>query len=554
MLQVGADTNVLRREAISLLLRTQHTQLGEESRVFPGLVNFKCSSAITSILFIAERDTLEDSQSVTLSVWQPLQHTDAVFTARVRDSREVNRQDIEQLRQVQRDDIALYRANFPSPLRFESGDVLGIDITAGLAIQYAYGWGPENYVLTDSEGDTSTFVTSPIAVQDTPLMTLGIGVSRCAEGLLSPTDLELFLRLNSKPRVILPFLGSPSISPLLRFTADGSVTRWSISRYMSSATELPELQIWRANNIEGQTQYQRVEGSSTDFQISVGSTTTLINQEISFRRGDILAVRSSKRVVLGDILLSSNSAGYSSSGFQSGDMELEHVLSDATEISLLIGEGNCVILAMSNIIVFYSTYIDLDSDDGSGSGSGDTSEHSQSIVQHVITTPPYDQSNVVFLSDMYATVPEFAIPHRGLLTQWVFAAQLSPTLAMETPELQVWRRQPNELMDMFKLVHSTSLLQELTRGEGLGTYEYTLEEPAQVEAGDVLGFFQPANNVSLLRLALLQNSGASLYELMLLHTEPFLLGVNRSNPVEMAIPLMSAQIILSELKLYYLLH
>ena len=519
--------------------------------MFPGLVNFKCSSAITSILFIAESDTLEDSQSVTLSVWQPIQHTDTVFTACVRDSREVNRQDIEQLRQVQGDDIALYRANFPSPLKFESGDVLGIDITAGLAIQYTYGWGPENYIFTDSEGDTSTFVTSPIAVQDTPLMTLGIGVSRCAEGLLSPTDLELFLRLNSKPRVILPFLGSPSISPLLRFTADGSVTRWSISRYMSSATELPELQIWRANDIEGQTPYQRVEGSSTDFQIIVGSTTTLINQEISFRRGDILAVRSSERVVLGDILLS---AGYSSSGFQSGDMELEHVLSDATEISLLIGEGNCVILAMSNIIVFYSMYIDLDSDDGSGSGSVDTSGNSQSIVQHVITTPPYDQSNVVFLSDMYATVPEFTIPYSGLLTQWVFAAQLSPTLATETPELQVWRRQPNELLDTFILVHSTSLLQELTRGEGLGTYEYTLEEPAQVEAGDVLGFFQPANNVSLLRLALLQNSGAPLYEVMLLHKEPFVLGVNRSNPVEMAIPLMSAQIILSELKLYYLLH
>ena len=67
---------------------------------------------------------------------------------------------------------------------------------------------------------------------------------------------------------------------------------------------------------------QRVEGFSTGFQISVGSTTTLINQEISFRRGDSLAVRSSERVVLGDILLSSNSASYSSSGFQSGDMEL----------------------------------------------------------------------------------------------------------------------------------------------------------------------------------------------------------------------------------------
>ena len=96
-----------------------------------------------------------------------------VFIARVRDSCEV--QDIELVMQpppAQRDAIALYRANFPSPLKFKSGDVLGVDqlpVTEGLAIQYAYGWGPDNYVLkrADTQGDSSIFVTSPVAVQDT---------------------------------------------------------------------------------------------------------------------------------------------------------------------------------------------------------------------------------------------------------------------------------------------------------------------------------------------------------------------------------------------------
>ena len=185
----------------------------------------------------------------------------------------------------------------------------------------------------------------------------------------------------------------------------------------------------------------------------------------------------------------------------------------------------------------------------SDGGPLDTNEPSQSIVEHVITTPPCDQSNVTFLSDTYVTVPEFVIPYSGLLTHWLFAAQLTPTLAHETPKLQVWRRTPNELLDTFRLVHSTSLLQEPRMGGSLGTYKYVLEDPAQVEAGDVFGFFQPANDASQLRLALLGNSAVSLYEITLLHTEPFLQGINRSNPIEMATPLMSAEVILlGELK------
>ena len=171
------------------------------------------------------------------------------------------------------------------------------------------------------------------------------GLSMCAESLLSATDLELFVRWNTKPKVILPFLGSPNVSPLLRFTDDGSITRWFISRYTNSATELPQLQIWRVDDIEGETQYQRVEGSSTDFEIiNIGSTTTFINQEISFRTGDILAVRSSERVVLGNILLSPNSYGSSGSGSEPEDVELKH--ESAIEISLSIGKGISAILSI----------------------------------------------------------------------------------------------------------------------------------------------------------------------------------------------------------------
>lgn len=168
------------------------------------------------------------------------------------------------------------------------------------------------------------------------------GVSTCAEGLLSPKDLDTFLTENSNPKVISPFLLDPEISPLLRFTDDGSITRWAVNRRVMGTNQLPELQIFRAeyDSINRRTTYLRVSNSSTDiergdldFQLN---TKTFINQEISFREGDILGVSYHiSRVVLGEILLSSDT--YESSGFEPGEEEpvYDH---DVIEISLFIGE------------------------------------------------------------------------------------------------------------------------------------------------------------------------------------------------------------------------
>ena len=166
----------------------------------------------------------------------------------------------------------------------------------------------------------------------------------CAEGLLlSPADLELFLSKNTNPRVMAPFLETPSVSPLLRFSGDGSIMRWAVNRHMSSATVLPQLQIWRLANSDGsgEKRYQRVNGSSTNIEDNLEDMKTVVNQQISFRDGDILAVSSSQRVVLGDVVLDGNfgssgsgSSGSGSSGFGPGDEEYEL---GAIEITLFIG-------------------------------------------------------------------------------------------------------------------------------------------------------------------------------------------------------------------------
>lgn len=178
---VGADSDVIRREAISLLLRTQHTQPGERERIFPGLANFVCSGNITSILFIAERSSrVEASVSITFSLWQPMpSEKQDVFSAQPQDSYEVTDQDVKIV--SLKGDIAIYRANLQPPLQFQSGDVLGINQGQSpqqFAIQYAYGWGPENYVLavkslSDSgEVLSASFHRGPVAVQDYPLLAM----------------------------------------------------------------------------------------------------------------------------------------------------------------------------------------------------------------------------------------------------------------------------------------------------------------------------------------------------------------------------------------------
>lgn len=173
-LHVGVDPDIINREALALVLRTEHTQPGEGYRVFPGLVNFTCSGNVSSLVFIARSSVIENAPGITFSFWTPLQLIGKKFTAKLSDSRTVTLQDIElALQPSWRDDIALYRAKFSPPLLFKSGDVLGIDQTpGGLTIQYVYNWGPENFVSSVTESIASNFVSSPVPVRDYPLLAL----------------------------------------------------------------------------------------------------------------------------------------------------------------------------------------------------------------------------------------------------------------------------------------------------------------------------------------------------------------------------------------------
>ena len=172
---VGAEVGAINREALSLVQRTQHTRPGEQLRLFPGLATFSCQGSVSSLLFIAENGTSQNS-TLTFSLWKPGETSGRILMATIEDTREVKASELELVsKSLSQGDLALYRATLSPPLDFNTGDVFGVYHSAGApALQYAYGLGPENYLgsAMSDESVQTLFTVSPVASNDLPLLAL----------------------------------------------------------------------------------------------------------------------------------------------------------------------------------------------------------------------------------------------------------------------------------------------------------------------------------------------------------------------------------------------
>ena len=159
----------------------------------------------------------------------------------------------------------------------------------------------------------------------------------CVDGFLSLDYLELFLIKNFNSKVTVPFLGSANNIPLGRFSSGGSITLWAVKGVVSKS-KIPELQIWRLVSAGGTgPEYcMQVNGSMTDMEDIHNSTDCqqyIIEQQIAFQEGDILAVSSDLKVVLQDAIMVS-------SGEEDSDQPCseEDKLSDTISITLYTGK------------------------------------------------------------------------------------------------------------------------------------------------------------------------------------------------------------------------
>ena len=109
--------------------------------------------------------------------------------------------------------------------------------------------------------------------------------------------------------------------------------------------------------------------------------------------------------------------------------------------------------------------------------------------------------NFMYIYNREQIIPNMTFTRNGSVVRWTFAAQYS-TSATQYPELQVWRENTT---GTYVKVGSTGNM-EPAQTAYLNVYEYVLEPPLQVLAGDVLGIYQPSSANSRVHLLFLQNS------------------------------------------------
>ena len=98
-------------------------------------------------------------------------------------------------------------------------------------------------------------------------------------------------------------------------------------------------------------------------------------------------------------------------------------------------------------------------------------------------------------------IPNMTFTRSGSVVRWTFPARYRPS-ATQYPELQVWRENTT---GRYVKVGSTVSMEPIQTAY-LNVYEYVLDPPLQVLAGDVLGIYQPSSTNSRLQLLFLSDS------------------------------------------------
>ena len=106
-----------------------------------------------------------------------------------------------------------------------------------------------------------------------------------------------------------------------------------------------------------------------------------------------------------------------------------------------------------------------------------------------------------FMYSRQLIIPGITFTSSGSVVRWTFAARYR-TSATQYPELQVWRENTT---GTYVKVGSTGNM-EAAQTAYLNVFEYVLDPPLQVLAGDVLGIYQPSSRNSRVHLLFLSDS------------------------------------------------
>ena len=120
---------------------------------------------------------------------------------------------------------------------------------------------------------------------------------------------------------------------------------------------------------------------------------------------------------------------------------------------------------------------------------------------------------LVFANNLQVIYPEVGFTCSGNIQSWVFGAQWVGQSSLFT-ELQIWRPTGNGVYT--KVGHTTIN----TARSDSKLYEYPLSPPLAIQAGDVLGVYQPQRSLSQLSLLFAQDGRENQLEYLYSRTSP----------------------------------
>ena len=293
------------------------------------------------------------------------------------------------------------------------------------------------------------------------------------------------------------------ISPGLKFTCTAMLTKWIIGarRTLTQATNYLQLQIWRrrgSSNTYDRATFSDITALNATDDLNVYEY--IPNPPLQFQANDILGLYhpriSDTQVVvyyqMGDgprnFRSNRNSPLTSTSASGGGDNDLPLV---AVEVN---GKINACPL-QENYICCFCYVVFLPGSAGNCTEGFITRERmaDEALLIGDFADPNQDNQQLI--------IPNMTFTSSGSVVRWTFVAQYRAS-ATQYPELQVWRENTT---GTYVKVGSTCNM-EPAQTAYLNVYEYVLDPPLQVLAGDVLGIHQPSSRNGRVQLLFLSDS------------------------------------------------
>ena len=296
------------------------------------------------------------------------------------------------------------------------------------------------------------------------------------------------------------------IIPGIKFTCTGTLTKWIIGAQITQpqATNHLQLQIWG-----------RRRGSSNRYDRTIFSDITALNvtddlnvyeyipnPPLQFQANDILGLyqphRNNTQVVVhyqsgggprNYRRSNQNSPSSSTQASGGGDNDLPLV---AIEVN---GKMNIFHCPMQDIMIVFVMLCFIGGSAGNCTERFITRERLADEALLIGTFADTNQDNQQLI------IPDMTFTSSGSVVRWTFAAQYNAS-ATHYPELQVWRE---TITGRYVKVGNTDNMEPIQTAY-LNVYEYVLDPPLQVLAGDVLGIYQPSSRNSCVHLLFLSDS------------------------------------------------